>query len=709
MTDNPLLVTSELPNKAPYFDRIEAAHYMPALDAAIEEARANIRALKDNQDEADFENTIVALETASDRLGDVAGVFYHLLSVCGTEEIEKIAEEFGPKTAGFSSEVLHDPDIFKRVKAVYDRRDTLGLTGEQQKLLDDTYKEFVRGGALLDKAGKKRLTEISQRMAVLSPAFSNNVKKATESYELVIEDEAELSGVPETALNGFREAAKEKGLEGKYVLTLDAPAFIPVLQYADNRDLREKLWRAYTSRAWQDEFDNTPNILETVALRHERANLLGYETHAHYVLERRMTGNPETVWNFINEMKDAYKPGAEADLEAIRAHAKERDGLEDIKPWDVSYYGEKLKEKLYDFSTEELRPYFPLENVLSGMFDHFTKLFNISFRENPDYPVWHEDVKAYDAYDETSGKFLGALYCDFYPRKGKRQGAWKGGVRGQGLHMGAVERPLVVMCCNFTKPAGDKPSLLTHDEVATLFHEMGHVTHELLSDVTYASLGGTSVMFDFVELPSQLQENWVYKKETLDMFAGHYETGEKIPAELIGKMNAARRYMAGWAGLRQVSLGMLDMRWHDRDNSEVSDPAAFEDEILKDVTFFLRLSGPTSNVFGHLFAGGYSCGYYGYKWAEVLDADAFEAFEENGLYDRETAERLKREILSKGGRAHPAELYRNFRGRDADPSALLRREGLEAKAVSERAPRPQTSGHGSSCSHAVFSAPGFEP
>lgn len=681
MPDNPLLVATNLPNHAPDFSAIKNEHYLPAVEAAIEEARSNIESIKANPDTANFENTVVALETASETLGQVTGVFYNQLSAVGGDEIHDLAEKIGPISANFSSDVILDKDLFVRIKTVYDQRDDLGLTAEQIMLLDDTYKDFVRGGALLNEEKKTRLREISEQLSTLSPAFMNNVNKSAESFEMIIENEKDLAGLPDTAREAARHSAAEKGYEGKWLFTLDYPSFGPFLQYADNRELREKIWRAFASRAWGDEYDNSENVLKIIALKNERAQLLGYKTHAHYVLERRMAETPETVFDFLEQLKAAYKPAAEKEFEELKTFAKNLDGTEDLKPWDAGYYSEKLKQKLFDFSSEDLRPYFQLDKVLEGCFTHFSKLFHLSFKSVDTYPAWHEDVKVFEVWDLTDESFVGTLYGDFHPRIGKKPGAWKTTYRNQGLFRDKIERPLVAIVCNFTKPTPDKPSLLTHGEVTTLFHEMGHAVHALLSRVTYRSLAGTSVLWDFVELPSQVQENWCYEKETLDLFAEHYETGEKIPEELIEKVRSAKNFMVGWGGLRQISLGTLDMAWHTNDPATISDVAAFEDAETADTSLFPRMAGPASNSFNHIFAGGYSAGYYSYKWAEVLDADTFELFLERGLYDPPTAESYKNEILTKGGSEHPRILYRRFRGRDADPDALLRREGLLKKAA----------------------------
>lgn len=675
-TDNPLLETSTLPNHAPPFDRIEDAHFLPAVEAAIAEARDNIQAIKACTDEPDFENTIAALEGASETLGTVTSVFYNQLSAAGSDTLHELAEQIGPLGAAFSNDVLLDEALFARVKTVHDKKDTLSLTPEQDTILDDTYQAFIRGGAMLDDRKKERLREISQRLSVLGPTFMNNVTKSAEQFEMLIENEDDLSGLPESAVSGARHAAEEKGHDGKWLFTLEYPSFGPFIQYADSRPLREKIWRAFSSRAYGDDYDNCDTILEIIRLRDERAKLIGYENHAEYVLERRMAESADTVMAFLEKLKNAYKPGAEKELESLQDFAREKDGLEDLKPWDVSYYAEKLKQERFHFSSEDLRPYFPLENVLNGCFTHFSRLFGLSFTPNDSYPAWHKDVTAYDVTEEETGRFIGTLYADFHPRTGKKDGAWKTSYRDQGLFHGKVERPVIAIVCNFTKPTKDTPSLLTHGEVQTLFHEMGHAVHALLSDVTYSAVAGTNVKWDFVELPSQLQENWTFRKETLDLFARHYKTGEKIPEELIEKLNKARNFMVAWGGLRQVNFGILDMAWHTNDPAKISDVAAFEDAETAETSLFPRLAGPASTAFSHIFAGGYAAGYYSYKWAEVLDADTFEAFLENGLYDKKTAGQYKKEILSKGGSEHPTVLYRRFRGRDADPDALLRREGL---------------------------------
>jgi peptidyl-dipeptidase Dcp len=683
MTDptNPLLALSPLRNHAPRFDLIREEHYKPAILAAIEEARENVSKIILSQDAPTFENTIEALETASETLGNVAGIFYNQLTAAGTDGLQALSEEIGPVQANFSSDVILNPDLFKRVKEVHDQMDTLPLTTEQKTLLDDTYKGFVRGGALLDDDKKAELRKINEDMSTLGPVFSNNVKKSSELFEMLLDDEADLAGLPESAIEGATHEAEERGHKGKWLFTLDFPSFGPFMSFSSRRDLREKVWKAFNARAYGDQYDNTETLLKIVQLRHRRAQLLGYKTHADFVLERRMAETPEKVMTFLSDLKTRYRAGALKDLEELKTLAKE-DSIDDVLPWDVGYYSEKLQHRKFEFSSEDLRPYFPLDKVLDGTFAHFSKLFGLTFTKAPDYPVWHPDVAAYDVTDKDSGAFVGTLYADFYPRSGKKPGAWMTSYREQGLFHGKVERPVTAIVCNFTKPMKDKPSLLTHDEVLTLFHEMGHATHGLLAQGRYTSLSGTNVMWDFVELPSQLQENWLYELETLNSFAAHYQTGEKIPADLIEKLRAGKNFMSAWTGLRQMGYSILDMEWHTRNPDEIgSDLIAFEDNVMKDTMLFPRFGGPVSLSFNHIFAGGYSAGYYSYKWAEVLDADAFEAFLEHGLYNSEIAHRYRREILEKGGSEPPMILYKRFRGREPDPNALLRREGLTDKAA----------------------------
>lgn len=678
--NNPLLKNFTGPNQAPPFDVVKDAHFIPAIEIAMETARTNIDAIKNNTDAPSFDNTILAMESADEQLNDILGVFYHLLNVMGSDALHDLADKIGPMTSRYSSDIIMDPQLFARVKALYDQIDDLGLTTEQRTLLEESYISFTRGGALLNDADKDKLRQLKEQSSLLGPNFMNNSNKSLEAFQLFLDDEADLAGLPDTAKAGAKAAATEAGQPDQWLITLEMPSYLPFMQYGQNRELREKIWRAYSNSAFGDEFDNCENIQKIIRIRHDIAQLMGYECYADFVLERRMAKSRDTVQSFLDKLADAYYPAAQHDLQALKTIAKDMDGLDDIMPWDVAYYSEKLKEKTFSFSSDDVRPYFPLNQVLNGVFAHFGKLFNLRFEQRDDYPVWHRDVTAYEVYDQKDDRFIGSFYADFHPRKGKKDGAWKFGLRSQGLYKGKIERPVLGIVCNFTKPTADTPSLLSHYEVVTLFHEMGHAMHALLSDVTYGSLAGTSVKWDFVELPSQVQENWCYEKQTLDMFAAHYQTGEKMPQDLIDKLYDTKKFMIGWGGLRQTSFGLLDMAWHtaNPDAQDISDVPAFEKAATDRARIFEPMGGPMSTSFNHIFAGGYAAGYYSYKWAEVLDADAFEYFKEEGLYNQDIAQNYRDEVLSKGGTEHPAVLYARFRGRDADPDALLRREGLLA-------------------------------
>jgi peptidyl-dipeptidase Dcp len=678
MSKNTLLAPSNLPNQAPNFSAIKEEDYLPAVKEAIAQARANIDAVKTDAAKADFDNTIIAMETSSETLDIITSIFYNQLYANGTDGLQELAMEIGPLCAELSSDVAMDPALFERVKAVHDVKDSLGLNAEQDTLLTNSYKGFVRGGALLGDKEKEELRTINESMSKLGPEYTNNVNKSSEAFELIIDNEDDLSGLPQSAIDSAAFAAKEKNYDGKWLFTLDYPSYGPLITYSDKRELREKIWKAFSNRAWDEKYNNAKLTEQIVTLRDQRAKLLGYKNHADYVLERRMAKSPDTVLDFLQKLQDSYKPAAEKELEELKAYAKTQGFDDELKPWDASYFSEKLKQDRFKFSGEDLRPYFQMNKVLDGAFTHFSKLFNIRFTKNENYDVWHNDVVTYDVHDSNDNSFIGTLYGDFFPRTGKKPGAWKTSYRDQGLYQGKVERPVIAIVCNFTKPTADKPSLLTHGEVSTLFHELGHAVHALLAEGAYRSLSGTNVLWDFVELPSQLQENWTYEKETLDLFAEHYETGEKIPAELIEKLVEAKNFMIGMFGLRQVSLGLVDMAWHNGVPENASDIIAVEDEATKNCRLFERFGGPTSASFSHIFAGGYSAGYYSYKWAEVLDADAFEYFKEAGLYNQDVAAKYRQEILSKGGSEDPDILYRRFRGRDADPDALLRRENLKA-------------------------------
>lgn len=679
---NPLLVPSPLPNGAPAFDKIKDRHYMPAIRAGLREAKAELKAIKDNPDEPTFENTIVALETMGETLSHVMEILGNQISAAATPKLVEIKQTTAPMLAQFYSGVAMDAKLFKRIKTVWDKNhDNPKLTTEQKTLLKNTYDGFRRSGALLKGTAKTRMKEINIAFSTLGTQFNENIKNSMEAYTMVIDKGADLSGLPDDVIAAAKARAEKKDLKGQWLFTLDYPSFGPFITYADNRALREKIWRAFGSRAWRDEFDNQDTIKQIVSLSYESANLLGYSTPAHFVLEDRMSEKPETVFGFLDKLKGAYKEAAIRDLEALKEFAAKNGGPAEPKPWDIAYYSEKMKEAVFGFSSEDLRPYFPLEKVLDGCFKHFSRQFGVTFTENKKYPVYAPDVKAFDVTDTKTKAFIGTFYADFHPRTGKKPGAWMTGYRSQGLYRGKIERPIIAIVCNFTEPLPDKPSLLTHDEVTTLFHEMGHAMHGLLSAVTYRSLASPNVKWDFVELPSQVQENWAYTRETLDLISGHWQTGEKIPDDLFRKLNDSKNFMIASMGLRQVNLGLLDMTWYTTNPQDIEkqygfDVFKFEEEVTKGTRLFPMLAGPTSTSFSHIFGGGYASGYNSYKWAEVLDADAFYYMTEKSVYDEERLMKYRREILERGGTEHPAILYRNFRGQDADPDALLRREGL---------------------------------
>lgn len=674
---NPLLLPSPVANGAPPFDQIAFAHFEPALEATMEEARERVAAIRDNEAVPSFENTIAALEDAANPLDRVAGIFFNLLSAESSDEMQELAQKMGPKLSDFGNDIILDQALYARVKAVWEQRDKLNLTTEQATLLEETHTSFVRGGADLNDADKARKREIDARLAQLSNKFSDNDRKANKAYLMVIDDQNRLTGLPESAKKAAAAVAEEKGHAGKWAFTLDIPSYLPFMQYAEDRALREELWRARSRTALGGEFDNTEIVKETVRLRDEAAKLLGYSTYAEMVLERRMAKNPATVDAFLDRVKNVSKPAAEAEMAELQQFARDNGGPEKLEPWDSAFYTEKLRKARFDLDDEALRPYFPVDKVINGAFEVASRLFDIRFEQAPQYPVYHDDVTAYEVYDNKDDSLVGVFYTDFFPRDGKRGGAWMTTYRDAGTFDGKSEVPLVSIVCNFTKPVGDEPALLTHDEVLTLFHEFGHSLHGLLAEGEHHSLTGTNVYWDFVELPSQLMENWCYEKEALDLFAQHYKTGESIPSELVEKLQQSRTFMAGSASLRQTSLASIDMAWHNRpEATQAEDVEAYEEAATRDLRLLDRRGAVMSTGFGHLFSGGYAAGYYSYKWAEVLDADAFEAFKEADIFDKGTAARFRDNVLSKGGTEKPDVLYKRFRGRDPDPDALFRRDGL---------------------------------
>lgn len=674
---NVLLKKFTTPFETVPFNEIKPEDFLPAVKEAIATAKSRIAAIKANTAPETFENVMEALEAASPEVDLISGIFFNLHSAETNDKIQEIAKEFSPLLTDFGNDISLDADLFKKIKKVWDHKDNFNLSAEQKMLLEKSYKSFVRNGALLNDAQKERMREISSKLSTLGLQFGDHILKETNEYVMLVDNKEDLKGLPEDVAEAAATTAKEKGHEGKWAFTLQYPSVIPFLTHASNRELRKKLWLANSTKGFKDgETDNKEIIKEIASLRHQKANLLGYESHAHFVLEERMASNPKTVFEFIENIVNHATPAAIKETEELRAYAKKLDGIEDLQKWDTAYYAEKLKNEKFQVNDEMLRPYFKLENVIDGVFQVAKNLYGLSFKQRFDIPVYHEDVKTYEVLDEN-GQHVSVFYADFHPRAGKRNGAWMTSFRGQKVDQGVQVRPHVAIVCNFTKPTATKPSLLGFDEVTTLFHEFGHALHGMLADTKYESLSGTNVFWDFVELPSQILENWAYEKECLDLFAEHFETKEKIPAELIKKIKDSSSFLEGRATLRQLSFATVDMAWHSANPASITDIEAFESNSMGKMDFLPAVQGTSiSTAFSHIFAGGYSAGYYSYKWAEVLDADAFEFFKEKGIFNREVAKKFRDNVLSKGGSQHPMDLYVAFRGQKPNPDALLRRAGL---------------------------------
>lgn len=658
------------------FDAIQNQDYKPAIEAAIAQARQEIDFITNNPEPATFENTIAALDYAGYQLDRVTSIFFNLNSAETNETIQKTAQEVSPLLSEFSNDITLNEALFKRVKNVYDSRESLELAREEEVLLDKRYKGFSRNGANLAEDKKARLREIDTELSKLSLTFGENILAETNKFELHLTDEADLAGLPESTKEAAAQTAEEKGKEG-WVFTLEYPSYIPFMKYAENRELRKKMAIAFGAKGFHnDELDNQENVLKIVKLRQERANLLGYKTHAHFVLEERMAKSPENVERFLQDLLEKAKPAAEREFAQLTNFAKKRDGIEELQKWDSAFYSEKLKQELFELDDEQLKPYFKLENVIDGVFTIAQKLYKLRFVEVQDIPKYHKDVKTYQVFDDQDN-FIAIFYADFHPRAGKRAGAWMTQYKGQFKKDGMNERPHVSNVCNFTKPTASKPSLLTFNEVTTLFHEFGHGLHGMLANTTYPSLSGPSVYWDFVELPSQVLENWCYEPEALELFAKHYETGETIPMVLIDKIKKAANFQEGMQTLRQLSFGILDMSWHGADPSGITDVKAHEKAAFENTKLYPDVAENCMSVsFSHIFQGGYSSGYYSYKWAEVLDADAFAYFKENGIFNTEVAQKFKDHVLSQGGTEDPMVLYKRFRGKEPNPEALLKRAGL---------------------------------
>jgi len=661
-------------NTAP-FSLIKMEDYHPAFYHSISTAKKEIDEIISNSEEPNFKNTIEALDFAGETLNRVQSIFFNLNSAETSDELQKIAQEVSPLLTEFENDISFNEKLFHKVKSVYDKRNSLHLSTEQITLLEKKYKSFTRNGALLPDDKKEKLREVDKELAKLSLKFDENVLAETNKYTLHITEEHRLKGLPATAKEAAEELAKSKGLDG-YLFTLDFPSYYPIVSYVEDRELRKEMSIAYGKKGFQkNEHDNQDVIKNIVRLRHYRAELLGYDSHAHYVLEERMAESPDKVFSFLNDLKEKAKPSAFKQFSQLTAFATETDGINELHKWDGPFYSEKLKKSLYNIDDELLRPYFQLESVLKGAFEVANKLYGLNFKQVFDIDTYHKDVRTYEVCDEN-GNFIAVFYADFFPRKGKKGGAWMTSYKNQYVLNGVEERPHISIVCNFTPPSETKPSLLTFGEVTTLFHEFGHSLHGMLSKVSYPSLNGTNVFWDFVELPSQMLENWCYEPETLALFAKHYLTGEIIPQEYVEKIKETSNFLEGLATFRQLSFGFLDMAYHSKPQ-EIEDIKAFENAVIENCSVYPEVKencGSTS--FAHIFAGGYSSGYYSYKWAEVLDADAFAYFKQNGIFNKEIANKFKDNVLSLGGSDHPMTLYKKFRGKEPTVDALLKRAGL---------------------------------
>lgn len=672
---NPFLTDFTAPLEAIPFDKIKLNHFKPAFEEGIKQGKIEIENIK--QSKHTFSSTIEGLERAGGLLSKVSSVFFNLNSANTSDELQQLAQEVSPLLTAYSSEISLDKDLFSAVKDVFENCNRNELTQEQSYLLEKTYKGFVRSGANLNEKDKSRLKEINTQLAQLTLSFSENVMKDASQYELHITNANEITGLPDGIKEAAALLAKSKGKKEGWLFTLDYPSYIPFMKYADNRELRKQLNEAFGARGFQEnEFNNESIISTIVSLRLEKAILLGYKSYAEYVLEERMAESPSKVFKLWDELLEAALPKAKEEIKEIKAFATGLGFKEDLESWDFSYYAEKLKNKKFAINDEVLKPYFKLENVLEGAFEVANRLFDITFHKRNDIPLYHKDVMTYEVKDKDNN-FVSLFYADFFPREGKRSGAWMTSYRGQNKYDGKNQRPLVSIVCNFTKPTETKPSLLTFNEVTTLFHEFGHALHGMLADGIYESLSGTSVFWDFVELPSQLMENWCYEKESLNLFAKHYETNKAIPMEYVQKIKDSAQYLGAYQTVRQTSLGQLDMAWHNLTENTQLSVSEFEKQAGVNTRLFpFNEKTNTSSAFSHIFAGGYAAGYYSYKWAEVLEADAFEYFLEEGIFDKAVATSYKNNILSKGGSKHPMELYKQFRGSEPSTKPLLKKGGL---------------------------------
>lgn len=673
--NNPLLHSFDTPFTSAPFAKIKNEHFKPAFKKAIALAKTEIDSIVSNPKAPTYENIIDAMEFSGETLDRISSIFFNLNSAETNDEIQKIAQEVSPMLTEFSNDVRLNLALFKKIKTIYTNRESLNLTDEQLMVLEKKYNGFTRNGANLNDEDKKKLRTIDTRLSKASLKFGENVLAETNAYELIITDSAKLEGIPATAIETAKSLAKDKNIEG-WIFTLDYPSYIPVVTYAKNRSLRKEIAIAAGKKGFQkNEFNNEAIVLEIVNLRHKRAELLGYKSHADFVLEERMSETPENVHSFLKDLLNKAKPTALKQFKELQEFAK-KDGIDTLEKWDSAFYSEKLKKKLFNLDDEALKPYFQLDNVVAGVFEIAHKLYDLNFEEIYEVDTYHPDVKTYRVTD-TNNQEIALFYTDFFPRKGKRNGAWMTSYKNQYIYKGVNSRPHVSIVCNFSKPTKTTPALLTFNEVTTLFHEFGHALHGMLANTTYPSLSGTSVQWDFVELPSQVLENWCFEKEALTLFAKHYKDNSPLPMDYIEKIKELGSFMEGLQTMRQLSFGMLDMQWHGKDPSAIKDVKAFEMNAFKETQLFNdEASNCMSTAFSHIFQGGYSSGYYSYKWAEVLDADAFAMFKETGIFNKETATLFKNNVLSKGGTIKPMDLYINFRGKKPTNKALLERARL---------------------------------
>lgn len=677
--DNPLLTESPLPYGAPQFDRISEEHYIPAFEEGIRQAKAEIDAITSNPDEPDFSNTIEALEYSGRTLSAVSGIFYNLNEADTSPRMQEIAEAVSPKMTEYSMYVSLNEKLFERVKAVYDKRESLSLDGDQKRLLEETYKSFERNGANLSEEDKALFSKYSEELSLLSLQFQKNELAASNAFFINVTDEADLAGLPRYVKDMGEEYARDKDMEG-WVFTLDYPCYAPFMKFCVNRELRRQMYMGNSMKAVGGEFDNTETVRKIVELRMKIASLLGYGTYADYALEEKMAKNTQTVGKFLDSLLEPSLPYAREEVREVYDYAVKHGFTdEELMPWDFSFWAERYKESEFSFNEEQLKPYFRLENCIEAVFGLAERLYGITFEERPDIPGYHKDVKVYDVKDEN-GEHLALFYADFFPRESKGSGAWMTEFRGQSIYNGKEERPFVSIVTNFTKPTGSQPSLITHGELTTFLHEFGHALHGMLAKGRYPSITGTNVARDFVELPSQIMENWAFEPEYLDSFARDYRTGETIPDDLVEKVVAARNYLSGYYQVRQLQFGILDMAWHTLKSVPEESTVEFEKKAVSSCAVLPDVPGTAvSPSFGHIFAGGYSAGYYSYKWAEVLEADAFSLFKEKGIFNRDVAASFRHNILEKGDSEDPSVLYRDFRGHDPQPQALLEKLGLSAQ------------------------------